>query len=318
MIVFVTTKGHGYTTLSLVQRHLSSNLPTIRVTDYDKLFRSEQFPTATYIFCDIERLYSWERHLAAQVFRALVASGLKCLNDPAMVMARYELLRALHRVGINPFTVYRADDDPRPSRFPVFLRDEDGHKLKSTPLLADQAALEHRLNKAKRSGKALRGMLVVEFCAAPIAPGKWCKLSTFRIGGNYHSDLRTIGDGWIVKGNAWNLLTAADLDAEKKSVERNEYPANLRAAFEHAAIDYGRADHCIVDGRHVVYEVNTNPTIMTWAKTGTARDESVAIAAERMAKLLRIIDSGEGGPVRLLSNLLDDYKRSGPSGPNRP
>src|SRR5262249_39761423 len=128
MIVFVTAYGHDYCVAGLKRWPFEADwLPVVGSTPYDRLFRADRLPRATYIFVDIDRLYPWERHLPAERFRDMTAAGLKCLNDPARVLNRYPLLRALAREGINPFDVYRADDAPRPSRFPVFVRRESDH-----------------------------------------------------------------------------------------------------------------------------------------------------------------------------------------------
>ena len=51
-------------------------------------------------------------------------------------MSRVELLRSLNAAGINPFDVMRADESPRPTRFPVFLRFEMDHNNLLSGLLA--------------------------------------------------------------------------------------------------------------------------------------------------------------------------------------
>jgi len=41
--------------------------------------------------------------------------------------------------GINPFNIFRADEDPRPMQFPAFLRFEMDHNNLLSGLLANQA-----------------------------------------------------------------------------------------------------------------------------------------------------------------------------------
>src|SRR5260370_11498548 len=124
LVVFVTTRGHAYTVRAIIEQKMGATAPVSRTMTYDDLFKTEWVPRATFVFTDLERLYPWEARLAADVFRSLKFEGLRCLNDPARVLTRYELLRALHRRGINPFDVYRAEDRPKPQRFPVFVRGE--------------------------------------------------------------------------------------------------------------------------------------------------------------------------------------------------
>ena len=67
-------------------------------------------------------------------------------------MNRYELLRNLHAAGINPFTAYRAEEHPLPSRFPVFVRYEKDHLTPISDLLPDQAALNAKLSSLREQG----------------------------------------------------------------------------------------------------------------------------------------------------------------------
>src|SRR5438128_2559784 len=128
MLLFVTIHGHSFATHAVRDRRLGVELPTCETVSYDELFRSATTRSAVHVFTGIDQLYDWELVLAADLFRALQRAGLSCLNDPARVMGRYELLANLHSAGINPFTTYRADSLPRPQRFPVFLRREFDHR----------------------------------------------------------------------------------------------------------------------------------------------------------------------------------------------
>jgi hypothetical protein len=299
MIVFVTTHGHGYTLDALVRGTFGRELPPIRVLTYERLFRSARLRRATYVFTDIERLYPWEQRLAAGLYRRAKQVGLHCLNDPARVMSRYELLRTLHATGINPFSAYRAEDRPRPARFPVFIRYEADHLLPLGGLIPTQHALDCALEDLPASGVSLRGLLVIEFCAEPIGPDAWRKYGTFRIGEAMHLDHAVVEDRWLVKYGKKGIATPEMFLAERDAVATNEKAELLRPAFECGGIEFGRADHATVKGREVVYEINTNPHIDSFTKQSTpVRDETLALARNRMAQLLWNVDSGDGRPLR--------------------
>ena len=51
----------------------------------------------------------------------LTEQGLRCLNNPAQVMCRVELLKTLNARGFNPFNVTRADEHPTPHDFRSFF-----------------------------------------------------------------------------------------------------------------------------------------------------------------------------------------------------
>ena len=146
MIVFITTRGNGYTLRSLVNGTFGVPTPKFRITHYERLFGAWRVPRATYLFGDLERLAPWELRLASDLYRSMTAVGLRCLNDPARTMARFELLTALNNAGINPFSVVRADAAPRPTRFPVFIRSENDHAKPQAELYHDQEQLDRALD----------------------------------------------------------------------------------------------------------------------------------------------------------------------------
>lgn len=182
MITVITLAGHEYTFESLVAGTFGCPTPEFRVLSYDRMLRTREVARATYIFADIERLSPWELRLAADLHAALRARELRCLNHPALAMARVELLHALHAGGVNPFKVWRGDERPRPSRFPVFVRGEFDHAMPMPQTITNQRQLDDALRGLQAHGVPLRGTLVVEIHARPYSPGLWHKWGTFRVG----------------------------------------------------------------------------------------------------------------------------------------
>jgi len=258
MILFVTTRGHEYTVRALAGGGFGARLPDVRVTTYDRLFLAKTTRSATHIFADIERLQPWERRLAADLYRALGTIGTRRLNDPAQVKTRYQLLRALHRDGFNPFQAYHADDNPRPKRFPVFLRYDADHEDPISPLIETQDRLDEVIAGLPAAGTPLDGVIVIEHCAEPIAPNLWKKYGTFAIGGNVQLDHTLVQDTWCVKhglGDASKVGEDKFID-ERQAIIENRFADAVRPAFGIGNIEYGRADHGTVDGRQVVFEIN--------------------------------------------------------------
>jgi hypothetical protein len=312
MLLFITTRGHGYTVECLLSNRGSigrllngsfgRDIPKCRVTSYDALFASRRTICATHIFTDIERLYPWELKLAAELYRLIRAAGIPCLNDPARVMSRYELLRNLYSIGFNSFNVYRAEDQPRPERFPVFVRFEADHLAGPlSDLLHDQTALDDCLERLRSSGTPMRGLIVVEFANEEIAPGAWRRYGTFQIGTATHVDHAVVEDRWLVKFGKAGLSTNDMLHAEKAAVLSNALADQIRPAFATAGIEWGRADHAAFRGRQVVYEINTNPFITGFRKllktSPAIRHDTVRFARQRMAEQLWQIDHGDGSSV---------------------
>ncbi len=295
MILFLTTRGHEFGVKLLVERAFPA-LPECRTMTYEDMFLATDLPVATYVFCDIERLAPWEARLAAERYRSLRKAGMRCLNDPARVMLRRELLRKLFRRKINPFNVYAADLRPRPKKFPVFIRSEAEHQRVFLDLLPDQKALDRKLRLLTRQGWALRHLLVVEFTATPIAPGVWQRTGTFRIGDGLSVDSFALENHWRVANGTKGLATEAMFQAENDAVRANALAEAVRPAFEMAEIEYGRCDHATHEGREVIFEINTNPTISPIeGQRLPIREETLRFSRARMAEMLQAIDTaGEG------------------------
>ncbi len=305
MIILITTRGNGRTLDSIPRRTFGVPTPDMRITHYERLFGAWRVPRATYIFGDLERLMPWELRVAADLYRSLTGAGLRCLNDPARGMARVELLTALHRAGINPFSVMRADIAPRPARFPVFLRFEDDH-VKANPTLFDsQAALDAALDRLRERGTPLRGVIVVEQAAELYSDGIWAKWGSWRIGDRIIDEHIAVDDTWLVKNGDHGKITDAICEDEHDAVSSNRFAAAIRPAFDIGCIEFGRADHSVVAGRSVVYEINTNPSARRFvADRRPLRKETQLIARARIAEALQAIDTAEGGRLSIAATAL--------------
>ncbi len=262
MIHFVTTAAHGYTVTNLVRRH---GKRTCRAWSYDEIFEKRKIPVGTWVFTDHERLTIDETNQAARVAQQMEAAGCRVLNHPAFVRSRFETLRRLREAGINDFSVFRADASPRPTRFPVFIRNEYDHDSSSLALLENQAALDAALHELEAQSIPLVGKLVIEYAVDPIVPDTWMRLSTYHFGGTLIAHHIGFDSHWIVKdGFEAERMDAHPckermLELERDFVTSNLYAETMRDAFDIARIDYGRADFSLMDGRVQVYEINTNP-----------------------------------------------------------
>jgi hypothetical protein len=301
MIIFATTRGNGYTLKSLADRTFGVDLPDFRLTHYERLFGAWRLPRATYIFGDLERLAPWELRTAADLFRSLTARGVRCLNDPARTKARVELLDSLFRDGRNPYNVWRADLAPRPVRFPVFIRTEGDHLKPDDRLYASQSELEDALRRLQASGTPLRGMLAVEYAGEPYREGLWAKWGTWRIGDAMIVEHIAVDDNWLVKTGDHSKVDENIAADERKAVETNRFAEAVRHAFEIGEISFGRADHATVDGRTVVYEINTNPSVpaMPLNEPLSYRRQTLLLARTAIAKALHVIDTHEAGWLKL-------------------
>lgn len=317
MIVFVTTKDHAYTVRSLIDGTFGVTVPSVRQIAYDEFFHWTEAPAATYIFTDIDRLFPWERVIAHEFYHTLIGQGNLCLNNPARVLTRFSLLFELQRKGMNPFKVYRADEHPKPERFPVFIRAEFSHRSPVPQLIQNQHELENALESMTQEGWSRTGLLVVEFCAEPIAKDRWRRWATFRLGSLMHTDNAVIEDSWVVKWGRIGLANEAMFQQEAGAVAANLNSEALRPVFDLANIEYGRADYAIVGGKIVTYEINTNPYLGGFKPHphSELRTQTVLAAKRRFSDFLAKIDGGSGHPLPLSrSDLVSDYVKSNPPG----
>jgi hypothetical protein len=285
---------------SLEARRFGVPTPLVRARSYDSLFRARSVARATYIFGDLERLSPWELAIAADVYRSMQAAGLRCLNNPAKAMARVELLASLHDAGLNPVYVARADTRPKPPRFPVFLRAENDHREASAELYHDQAELEAALARLQSTGTPLRGMLVTEKVSGTYADNLWAKWGTYRIGDQIITEHIAVETMWLVKIGDHAKVTDAIARDENQAVATGRFVEELRPAFALSGIEYGRADHAVVSGKTVIYEINTNPSLTRFKPSPLPlRRETQIIARTRIAAAFAAIDSPAGGRVRI-------------------
>lgn len=305
MIVLITTRGNGYTLASLSRGTYGVPTPAFRTTHYERLFGAWRVPRATYVFADLERLAPWELRIAADLYRAMTAAGLRCLNDPARAMARVEFLSALQSAGINPFSVYRADTVPRPARFPVFIRSENDHARARSDLFFDQDALDRALRDARASGMPLRGLLVVEHAAEPYAERLWAKWGTWRIGDAIVTEHIAVDDTWLVKTGDHAKVSEAIVADEHDAVVSSRFAAEVRPAFDIAGIEFGRADHAQLARKTIVYEINTNPYAGPYVPDRSPlRQQTQMAARSRIASALAAIDTKETGRVSITGSVV--------------
>ena len=215
-----------------------------------------------YIFADLERV--GPRELAALApWRDALAPGTGCrgYNHPVHSRRRYDLLKQLKADGINPHEVYDLEECPAPPRFPVFIRLADDHMAACTPLLHDQQAFAEAVRRLPRWDRAARRYLVVEYVDTADAEGLYRKYGAFRIGERIIADHVLFGRNWTVKVSG-TLIDERLIREERGYVETNPHQAELMDIFQRAGIDYGRIDYTLLNGRIVVWEINTNPMLV--------------------------------------------------------
>lgn len=308
MIRVLVTARARYT----VDRYLASwgrrFLFTIRPVPYERFLRAPDFRPGVYLFTDIDRLDDPARARADELWERLRETpGCSVLNRPRRVLRRHDLLAALHARGVNTFRAHRADGDLGAVRFPAFLRVEDDHDGPRSGLLRDAKELSAALAATVASTDESRGprprWLVVEYCDASDGAGVHRKYGAFRVGARVIPRHVFAGGSWCLKHA--DSVAPEHLREEMAYLEENPHRDRLLDVFDVAGVEYGRIDYGVVDGRVQVWEINTNPMILTPAN---ARDVERRAAHQwfsaRLADAWRELDRGAGGGLGVPSELL--------------
>jgi hypothetical protein len=234
----------------------------VRLVYYDTLARTRKLPGAhTYVFTDLERLtpagLKWTAELADML--AARDEAPQILNHPRHVLRRYDFQRALYERGVNPFRVHRALSVPGDVRFPVFLRSEHEHRVR-TPLLRDAQELERELDRVRAEGDDLSTLLVVEYEDVADDDGLYHRHISHLVGDSIVPGYVAYSPNWEVK---WGpFLDGERLESQRASVLAHEHDPLFLELAELAGVQYGRFDYAIAGGRVIVWELNTNPTML--------------------------------------------------------
>lgn len=272
----------------------------LRPLHYHRLFARRWIAADAIVFTDFDLLNAFEVDAAASLAEAArrAPPPIPVLNHPARAMERFQLLRRLQREGLNPVEVVRLDSGERPSRYPVFLRREDGYFGPETGLLEDAAAFDDAVAATTRAGRSLKRRIAVSFEAGRDRDGYFRKYGAFVVGDR-------IVPQHILRGADWNVKSrAAPSDPafareERDYVFDNPHEELLRPIFAAAAIEFGRIDYTMRDGRPVVFEINTNPTFPRFTGGDAARQERRDVIRRRLNDAFAAIDRPAAAPRRV-------------------
>ena len=269
MIVVATTAANDHTIPWYLESYGAPMRDVITPVHYEVLLEEHEPVDATYCFADLELMSSEQLRRAAELRRRLLERGCRVVNDPERTLCRVDLNRALVRAGVNDFTVHREHEALDGCRFPVFLRGEHDHDGRRSELLDDASDVHTAIGKLRAEAPDLDDLLVVEFCDTADADGVYRKYSAFKVGDAILARHLFFSHDWHVK--QVDLDDEARLQEERDFVATNPHEQQLRTIFVLAGVDYGRIDYAFRDGRIQVWEINTNPTILTPARIKVRR-----------------------------------------------
>jgi hypothetical protein len=301
LIYYLSTERFSGTVRYFLRDFYPETRGLLKSLTYEEIFFERAAPIGHYIFTDFDRLSRYELECTAVLANAIgdAAPEARLLNHPLRALERYPLLVALHKAGLNDFTAMRIESGERPSRYPVFIRAEDGYGGPETDLLHNDAEFDAAVSDLKQRGLPMRGRIAVGFAGELSADGYFHKYGAFNIGGEIVPHDRLFGRTWAVKffqrpgdiashDEAYSE-SASGVARELEYMKENPHRDALKRAFAVAGIDFGRADYGVVNGRVQIYEINTNPDLPN-RKRPSNRMEKRAYFRARVLAALKAID----------------------------
>jgi len=263
MIFFLVTKKNRFT----IDRYLSSwgksVFKFIQPLDYEDFLLRKKFLPGTYIFSDIELLTETQRNESAIIFKTLrnLKKNVRLLNHPTYSLRRYDLLKMLHEKSINQFNVYRIDEDIQTIQYPVFLRIENDHGGTRSKLLNNREEMNKEIEHMINQGISKDELLIVEFRDTSDQDRIYRKYAAFILDGIIVPRHVFFSRSWHQKYD--DILNENYLREEMKYLHENPHQEQLRNIFRMANLHYGRIDYSLLDGKIQVWEINSNPTILS-------------------------------------------------------
>ena len=290
MICLLVTQAHRYTIDGFLLGWARPLARRVTVATYESLARRDALRAASFIFTDLERLSPRQSERVERLAARVAGAGARVLNRPDRVLRRFDLLRALHDAGRNPFNAYPVDGPPPPCRFPVFVREANAHTGALTELLHDHAQLRGALARLRRASHRLSDLLAVEYCDTRAADGRFRKYAAMRVGERFVPRHVLISGDWVDKYP--DIVDDAATREENAFLERFPHESDVRRAFDIGGIDYGRIDYsCDAAGRVVTWEINTNPLIVPMPQEcNPRRIDAQARSAQQIADALAALD----------------------------
>jgi hypothetical protein len=285
MITYLVTRDGAHAVRELPGFTLGPAASHLEILTYEQALLRREWQVGTVIFSDLERFWNAQFRLVTQLYHRLAAAPrpVHLINSPMRTLARYGLLRRLREQGLNSFDVYRADEQRKPARFPVFLRNERDHRGPLTDLLRGQAALDRMLNHLTEAGGPLSLLLVTEFSNVRSPDGLYRKYGAYIVGDRIIPRHLYFSNHWNVKDFRTRIpprFQESNLFAEELDyLHGNPHEAALRQIFKLAGIQYGRIDYSLrADGGIETWEINTNPVHMVAAvPPGTPRYDEIFV-----------------------------------------
>jgi hypothetical protein len=303
MINYLVSGRYTHTMVRFLAEAAPELASAVTVVPYERLLESPTLQAGPCIFADVDILGPGLRMVARALHSRLEGcDGFSILNHPALSLGKSSLLRMLHGQGINRHAVYGFRDNMATVTFPVFLRYMNDHGGPRSPLLHTHGELRGALRRQWLKGRA-RKVMIVEYTDTSDSRGIFRKYAAFKVGERIIARHMLAGRSWCLKQPERTMLDPRLVEEEWSYVRDNPHEQQLEAIFSAAAIDYGRIDYGMLDGRPQAWEINTNPMILSRENLEVKeRRPAQELFLERMKRALLSLDPLREGGVRFAAS----------------
>ena len=248
----------------------------MRVHTWEGLAAARSLVPGTWVLADLDALGSVGLEVARLVRAALEEAGLRVLNHPDRTLRRLDLLRALHREGINDYRAFHVEElvggtagagttggslDPTELRYPVFVRGASDHFGPLSGALDSPRELGAFLGRAGAAGLEPDDLIVVEIRDTARADGRYTKYGAFVVGERIHLQHFMLGRSWMIK-HRQSDFTVAIAEEEHRYVRADAHCEALAEVVRVSGAEYGRIDFAVdAEGRIQVWEINLCPIV---------------------------------------------------------
>ena len=313
MIYYLVKSRHARSIFPLLTSATPQLRKIMKVVYYEDLESMRSLNFGTYIFSDICRLDRVDAERATLIWNKLRSEipDARLLNHPTASMKRYELLRTLYQIGLNPYNVYRLTERRIPQRYPVFVREEDvpTKPHERVDLIHSPVELEAVVSAILAQGRYRENMIIVEFADTSDERKRFKKYSAFVIDGRIVPDHIHFDNSWHVKTSV--IVERQTQEEQRDYVTRNPHEESLRKICAEARIGYGRIDYGVKDEQLVVWEIATNPAMFYQLRDPETLDRTVKMFTEvnlAATPVGRVMNPIYRNPsVRLVRSIIKKY-----------
>jgi len=264
LIFILTTYDNRHTIDKYLASWGAKQASFIQPLSYELFFKQKQFQPGLYIFADIELLSEKQLQKATELKNIIhsLNGPTQCINHPLQSERRYKLLKRLHAKGDNHFNIFRFHENIDHIQFPVFLRIENDHLGKRSELIDNNKDLTKEIKRLEAEGNQSEAWLITEHCTTSDKEGVFRKYSSFLVNGQIIPRHLFFSHDWFQKYD--DLTEEHLLKEELNYIQTNPHEKILKKVFDEARIEYGRIDYSMANKQIQVWEINTNPAILSF------------------------------------------------------